>query len=346
MGRLAVPGRIIDEIEPKLRRLRDPLNSEHLREDFRMLKLGVLDFKSWRAGYQVNFDNTEVQVTRLFNPKNLSDYHPDTIVCGPDGKPLADRDWGDWFRRTVAIRRQHNLRLNVGRDQLQRTQNFGDVASGSLNGLLATAAGAAPTATTFTDTGAAFPTATSSAGNAGLQGKIVFVNAATWTSSVFGIILSNTATVLTIDQWYAIPLTGSAGTTPGATRPYLVASWMAPFNWIGLSTSVSAAAAADVTRSADGLWGDGTSSGVATEQTTNGLARAFQANAFPSAGQVTATHTWTYTGSSSVTIGKVIWFNSLAAAGTLPFLETLLNATATVNANGDNIQLNTWQVNY
>jgi hypothetical protein len=311
-----------------------------------MHKLGVLDRKSLLAGYQRNFDNVELCVTRLVNPLELGNYHPDTIIRDGKGRPIPDKDWGNWLRRTVAIRRQHNLRLNVGRDQVQRTQSFGDVGSGSLNGLLSTAAGAAPTATTFTDTGAAFPTATSTAGNAGLQGKILFVNATTWTSSVFGIILSNTATVPTVDQWYAIPLTGAAGTTPGATRPYFVASWMAPFNWIALSTSVAAAAATDVTRTADGLWGDGTGGGTATEQTTLGLARAFQANAFPSAGQVTATHTWTYTGSSGVTIGKVVWFNSLAAAGTIPFLETLLNATATVNANGDNIQLNTWQVNY
>jgi hypothetical protein len=346
MRKIAAGSRISDEIDPDLTSLRNFKNPDHAREDLQMWKLGILDVKSYWSGYEHNSNNVEVRVTKLLNPKDLSLHHPDTVVRDDNGRPIVDKDWGNWYRRTVAIRRQHNLRLNVGRDQLQRTQNFGDVASGSLNGLLSTAAGAAPTATTFTDTGAAFPTATSTAGNAGLQGKLLFVNATTWTSSVYMPILSNTATVITGDQWYAIPLTGAAGTTPGATRPYFVMPWFGPFYWIALSTSVSAAAATDVTRSADGLWGDGTSGGAATEQTANGLARAFQANAFPSAGQVTATHTWTYTASSSVTIGKVIWFNSLAAAGTIPFLETLLSATATVNQSGDNIQLNTWQVTY
>jgi hypothetical protein len=333
-----------DEISPRLRRMRE-LTPKNWAEDVSLYNLGALDGKSFWEGYRKRFDPVEFRITRLLNPKDIQNVHPDLLVRNIDGSLFRDLEWDGWCRKILAVRRQHNLRLNVGRDQLQRVQNFGDVGSGSLNGLLSTAAGAAPTATTFTDTGAAFPTATSGAGNAGLQGHYLFVNAGTWTSSVFIVILSNTATVVTGDQWYAIPVTGSAGTTPGATRPYFVSQYPSPMMWIALSTSTTAAVATDVTRSSDGLWGDGSSSGTATEQTANGLARAFQQVTFPSAGQAQAVHTWTYTGSSSVTIGKVIWFNTLAAAGTIPFLETLLNATATVSANGDNIQV-TWQVNY
>lgn len=333
-----------EEIKPRLRRFRE-LTPANWAEDTSLYRLGVLDAKSFWSGYRKHFDPVEVRVTRLLAPHKVQDVHPDRLVKNPDGSLFRDLEHDGYYRKIMAVRRQHNLRLTVGRDQLQRVQNFSDVGSGSLNGLLSTAAGAAPTATTFTDTGAAFPTAASGAGNSGEQAHWVFVNTATWTSSVYGVILSNTATVLTIDQWYAIPVTGSAGSTPAATRPYFVSHYPSPMYWIALSTSTTAAAAGDVTRTADGLWGDGTGSGAATEQTANGLARAFQAVTFPSAGQAQAVHTWTYTGSSSVTIGKVIWFNSLAAAGTVPFLETLLNATATVAANGDNIQL-TWQVNY
>lgn len=331
-----------EEIKPRLRKLRE-LTPANWAEDTSLYRLGVLDARSFWSGYRKHFDPVEVRTTRLVAPYQVQDVHPDRLVKNADGSLFRDLEWGGWYRKILQVRRQHNLRLTVGRDQLQRVQNFGDVGSGTLNGVLATAGATAPTATTYTDTG--FPTATSGAGNSGLQSHWVFVQTATFANSVFGVILSNTATVLTIDQWYAIPVTGSAGSTPAASRPYFLSQYPSPMMWIALSTSTSAAAAGDVTRSSDGLWGDGTSSGAATEQTTNGLARAFQQVTFPSAGQAQAVHTWTYTGSSSVTIGKVIWFNSLAAAGTLPFLETLLNATATVAANGDNIQL-TWQVNY
>src|SRR6266571_3398687 len=329
-----------EEIKSRPRRIRE-FTPQNWTEDGSLYRLGVLDGKSFWSGYQKHFDPVELRVTRLVHPDKIGNIHPDLIVKNSDGTPLRDLEWDGWYRKTVAIRRQHNLRLNVGRDQLQRVQNFSDVGSGSLNGLLSTAAGAAPTATTFTDTGAAFPTAASGAGNTGLQSHFVFVNATTWTSSTFGVIVSNTATVLTIDQWYAIPVTGSAGTTPGATRPYFISQYPAPLQWIALSTSVSAAAATDVTRTADGLWGDGTGGGGATETTANGLARAFQQVTFPGAAQAQAVHTWTYTSSSSVVLAKVIWFNALATAGNIPFLETLLNATATVSANGDSVQL-TW----
>jgi hypothetical protein len=333
-----------EEIKPRLRRFRE-FTPANWTEDLNLYNLKVLDKKSLYAGYRKHFDPVELRTTRLVRPSDIKNVHPNLRVKNPDGSLFRDLEWDGWYREITAVRRQHNLRLNVGRDQLQRVQNFGDVGSGSLNGLLSTAAGAAPTATTFTDTGATFPTAASGAGNTGLQSHFIFVNAATWTSSVFGVILSNTATVITIDQWYAIPLTGAAGTTPGATRPYFVSHYPSPMYWLALSTSVSAAAATDVTRTADGLWGDGTGGGTATEQTANGLARAFQQVTFPTAGQAQAVHTWTYTTTGAVTIGKVIWFNSLAAAGTIPFLETLLNATATVSASGDNIQI-TWQINY
>lgn len=333
-----------EEIKPRLRSLRERTRA-NWAEDLSLFNLGVLDRRSFVSGYRKHFDPVELRTTQLVRPSDIQNVHPDLLVKNFDGSLFRDLEWDGWYRRITAVRRQHNLRLTVGRDQLQRVQNFGDVGSGSLNGLLSTAAGSAPTSTTFTDTGATFPTAASGAGNSGLQAHWVLVNTATWTSSVLGVILSNTATVLTIDQWYAIPITGSAGSTPAATRPYMVSQYPSPMMWIALTTDTTAPAAGDVTRTADGLWGGGTSGGTATEQTANGLARAFQQVTFPSAGQAQAVHTWTYTGSSSVTVAKVVWFNSLAAAGTIPFLETLLNATATVTSNGDNIQV-TWQVNY
>lgn len=336
---------------------------DQLAEDVGRLLAGQLDLRSLLSGYRRHLNPVEVRTTSLVpDGARVSALElvrdPAAFSAGGATWDPLDRVWRDanfGMQRRVwrEVRRTHNTRLNVGRDQIQRIGTFGDVGTGTgLSGAVgvATASGA----TSVTDSGATFPTGTSSAGNAGLQGHVVYVgkNNSGTGSTVVGVIVSNTGTALTVDQWYALPLTGAAGTTPNATGNYFIlpgSSW--PW-WVALSTSSAAAAAADVTRTADGLWGDGTSGGAATEQTANGLARAYcgqgggTAPTIPGAGQITLNHTWTYTGSSLVTIPKVVLFNSLAAVGTIPMLETLLNAQATVNTNGDSIQLAGWSITF
>jgi len=96
--------------------------------------------------------------------------------------------------------------------------------------------------------------------------------------------------------------------------------------------------------------------GQRTRQRTDLVAARRQARAYcgqgsstaptiPAVAQLQLNHTWTYTGSSLVTIPKVVLYNSLAVAGTIPMLETLLNAQATVNTTGDTIQLAGWLIN-
>jgi hypothetical protein len=323
-------------------------------QDIRHLKAGVLDWRSFRNGWRKMFDPVELRTTSVIDDR--FPVNPDVLVDDPAAftDPVLRNDgrWGEGNaggRRRVwrEIRRQHNLQVDVGKNQIQRILSFGDVGAG-LNGSFVAYTGT--TATTLTGA-SGLPTGASSAGNTGLQGKICYVTNSTVTNSVFGVVVSNTATVVTVDQWYAIPVTGAAGTTPTSAAgtatilPGGTWSW-----WVALSTSVSAAAAADVTRSADGLWADGTSGGTATEQNASGLARAYvgqggaTAPTIPGSKQITLNHTWTYTAGVSVTIGKVILFNSLAAAGTIPLLETLLSATATVAAVNDTIQLAGWQI--
>lgn len=334
-------------------------NGRNLPEDLVHLIGGRLDPRSFISGFRKLLNPVEVRTTSLIpdgqkvNRRELVT-DPRAFSEGQGVWDPKDRVWRDpafGMQRRVwrEIRRTHNTRLNVGRDQIQRIGTFGDVGS-SLNGLLAAYTGT--TATTLTGS-SGLPTATSAAGNAGLQGHVVYVQNSTIANSVIGVILSNTATAITVDQWYALPLTGAAGTTPtnAAGNAFVLPGGSWPW-WVALSTSSAAAAAADVTRTADGLWGDGTSGGAATEQTTNGLARAYvgqgggTAPTIPGAGQIADNHTWTYTGSSLVTIPKVVMFNSLAAAGTIPMLETLLNAQATVNTNGDTIQLASWTITF
>jgi hypothetical protein len=325
-----------------------------LAEDWRMFRAGVLDRRSFRAGWTPMLNPVEVRTTSVVS--DTADVDPSLIVHDPNAftEPAIRTDglWGEatcGMERRVyrEIRRQHNLQLDVGKNQIQRILSFGDVGAG-LNGSFA--AYTATTATTLTGS-SGLPTGASGAGNTGLQGKICYVTNATVANSVFGVIVTNTATVITVDQWYAIPVTGAAGTTPTSAAgtacilPGGTWAW-----WVGLSTSVAAAAAADVTRTADGLWGDGTGGGTATETVASGMTRAYcgqgggTAPTLPATKQLQFNHTWTYGTTGSLTIGTVVLFNSLAFAGTIPLLETLLSATATVAAVSDTIQLAGWLI--
>jgi hypothetical protein len=96
---------------------------------------------------------------------------------------------------------------------------------------------------------------------------------------------------------------------------------------------------------ADSTAPNATDTTLPSEITTNGLGRTTQLTPTHSAGASSSSfsHTWTYTGSTSVTIAKVGLFNA-SSSGTL-VLETLLASTGTVNANGDTISV-TWTINY
>lgn len=281
---------------------------DHIKEDIEMFAAGVLDLHSMLNGYRPHEHPIEVAFR-----------HADGSL--------------------YAVRRQSNLQVDDGRNGLERGALFSDIAANAFATTF-TAAATATSATSLTNTGAAFPT--SGGLNGSLQGHLVWAVNGT-TGLVFGVILSNTATVLTVDRWYD-PKTGNAGTTPAATALYAITPGMGTTNWIGLSTDTTTPAAADVLRTADGLFGNGTGAGTATEQTGSGLARTLVLPTFPATHQTQLQNTWTYTGAVSVTIAKVVLCNSLAAAGSKLHLETLLSATATVAASGDSIQV-TWTVN-
>lgn len=108
------------------------------------------------------------------------------------------------------------------------------------------------------------------------------------------------------------------------------ASATAVAKWIAITTDAGAAAAGDTT--------------LASEETTNGLARASSTvNHTNNATTTTISNTFTYTGGTSKVIAKAGLFDA-SSAGNL-VLETLLNATGTVNANGDTITV-TWTINF
>jgi hypothetical protein len=337
----------IDALHPFTKGIRMREAGKHLREDLAAAKLGILDLRSLAAGYQRQVNPVEVTTTSII--PNSAEVDPRRLAT--DSRLFTDPIWDgkvwrdlafDRSRRVVReVRRQHNIQWRAGRDRVMLPAMFGDAGAG-LSGFTGNLTSISTTVAT--DSGAAFPTATSAAGNSGLQGHILVcgANASGTGSKVLGVIVSNTATAITVDQWYAIPVTGAAGTTPNATAGYHVlpggSGWLP---WIALSTDTTAVAAT------------GSEPGGATftgEQTANGLARAFVGQGGATApiitpGTTTSTvaldHTWTYSTTGAVVLAKVLLYNSLSVTGNLISFETLLNATGTVSLSGDTLRV-TW----
>lgn len=317
----------------------------HLRDDLEQARRGMLDPRSLVAGYRQQSNPVEVTTTSLVpdsaevDPRRLatdSRLFTDPIF---DGKVWRDLAF-DRRRRVVReVRRQHNIQWRAGRDRLMIPSMYGD-AGASLNGIVMAYTGS--TATTLTGA-SGLPTATTSAGNAGLQGHVVIAPHATPANTVLGVIMSNTATAPTVDQWYAIPVTGAVGTTPanGAGTAYVLPGGSHWLPWIALSTDATAVAATNAEPAGATFTG---------EQTANGLARAFVGQGGATApvitpGTTTSTialaHTWTYSTSGAVVIAKVLLYNAASATGNLIDFETLLNATGTVSLSGDTLAV-TW----
>ncbi len=195
------------------------------------------------------------------------------------------------------------IKVNNGQD-VQAAQLGGDVA-----GLTGTAT--STSSTSLTNTGASFTSA--------LVGHIVVAG------SAYGVILSVTSTVLTIDRWYnpASP-GGSAASTPSGTATYVILPGGAPAMFVGITTNATAASASDTT--------------LTSEITTagGGLIRKIATFAHtPGANTYTLTVTFTANGSDSLpaVIAKYGVFTSLLSG--LMVFETVLSATATLTASGD-----------
>lgn len=147
--------------------------------------------------------------------------------------------------------------------------------------------------------------------------------------SVYGVVLSNTTSVLTVDQWY-VPSSpgGAAGSTPSTTAVYTIVPGQAPAMFMALTTNNSAASATDTALTSE----------LAT--TNSGLIRKLAAwahtttaSTYTMAATFTATATDQSTGSQ--TVAKAGMFNSIKSTTGIMQFETLLNATANFVATGD-----------
>jgi len=201
--------------------------------------------------------------------------------------------------------------VNSGRDK-----NALQVAGGTQAGFKGTTTGI--TATTVTDSGAAFTTA-----GTGLKGKIVVVD------NAYGVITSNTATVLTIDRFYdPTNPTGTAATTPTSPKTYVVLGGSAPVFYTAITTDTATPT--------------GTDTALASEITTAGGGLIRKASTYAhTAGANTYTLTTTYTVNGSdtglpVTIAKM---GNLTGGAGLLFHESAIAPTAVLSAIGDQLTL-------
>jgi len=160
-------------------------------------------------------------------------------------------------------------------------------------------------ATTATNSGATFPTA-----GQGLAGSLVVVgaNASGTGSVVYGVIVSNTSTVLTVDQWYSGTSTsGASGTTPNATGQYIILPGQNPAAWMAITADATGPSTADTT--------------LASELATNGFNRAVGTYSHTAAASTyTLVHLWTCSGGST-TINKEAQFGAcnVTGGGVMPF---------------------------
>jgi len=159
----------------------------------------------------------------------------------------------------------------------------------------ATAVGAATasSATSLTNSGASFPTA----------GQIVVCWIST-TVMVYGIIVSNSGTVLTVDQWYnAASTTGAAGTTPSSTAPYVILPGQGSASWMAVSANVFSPATTDTFLAGELVAASGFARAVGTYSHT------------AAASTYTLVHLWT--ASLTETINNEAQFGAANPSGTV-----------------------------
>jgi hypothetical protein len=222
---------------------------------------------------------------------------------------------------------------NNGRDMVARAVG-GDT-------LGATGTATATGVTSLTDSGASF---TASSGGppalGGLVGHAVIAGSAS--PFVYGVIISNTGTVLTVDQWHSMTAPETVGSTPGSTAPYCILPGGLPAFYMGISIATRVFTAADTVLTNDGstvseLWfsGGGLRRRLASWAHTNGTATYTLANTFTANGSDTLPQTIAKIGIFQHFVNATV---TTSNSGIILF-QTLLSATATLSASGDNVQI-------
>lgn len=227
-------------------------------------------------------------------------------------KTLPAQTRSHW-RTTIIPRvgkiRRATWRSNLTTDTASGYTNRRDFQSKAMgNGPSSAFAVAQGAATATSGTTLTAPTGFPTAGQA-LAGQIVVAgpNSSGTGSKVYGVIVSNSATVLTVDQWYDPTSTsGAAGSTPNATCSYVVVPGQNPASWLALTTDATGPSSADTT--------------LASELATNGFTRAVGTYAHSAAATTyTLTHLFTATGTDTINKEAVFGACNITGGGVMPF---------------------------
>jgi hypothetical protein len=221
---------------------------------------------------------------------------------------------------------------NFGKDTVAKT------VGGDSVGITGTATGTS--ATTLT-TGAVFTASVAGPPDTGGHvGHIVVAGSAS--PFVYGVILSNSTTVLTVDQWHSMTAPETVGSTPGATTPFCIIPGGAPAFYMGISIATRVFTASDNFLTNDGstiseLWfsGGGLRRRLASWAHTTGTATYTLANTFTANGSDTLPQTIAKIGIFQHFVNTTV---TTANTGGVLF-QTLLSSTATLSASGDNVAI-------
>lgn len=199
------------------------------------------------------------------------------------------------------------MKTSAGNDW--NAQNLGDTSGDS-------GTSTAVTSTSLTDTGKAWTAAQ-------------WVGHVVSTGTVYGVVISNTTTALTVDRWYTPSSPGGAAASTPATGGYVITPGSMPAGFMALTATGTAPALGDTT-----LGGEITTVG-------GGLARKLGIYTHTT-GAAGYTMTWTYTANGSdtlpVAVAKTGTFASMVS-GRLAF-EALVS-TSNFASIGDQMVVTT-----
>lgn len=292
-----------------------------LREDLILAKAGILDVPSLINGYRAKANPVQF-VARRAHRDGSPCHSTDDPRHGPMclGWPTCNLCPCGGPGELKAIRRTHNLRTNQGGDW-QAYQMGGRPA------IRYTGTATATSATSVTDSGGTFSTvANITGGTGGLVGCIVIMG------NVFGIVVSNTGTVITVERWINCAATADVtGATPGNVT-YVVVEGAAPGYWLALTNDSGTPSSVDTN--------------LASEITTNGFARAIglfahtllsATSASTVASIYTLVKTWTSTGGNTSAQKCGIFLSSTVANNLMQFENTFTAISGLIT--NDTLQL-------
>jgi hypothetical protein len=206
--------------------------------------------------------------------------------------------------------KHHSMRRNLTTDAAVGFTNRRDWQSKSLGGgaFLAntwnTGTATATNGTSLTNTSATFYTT-----GQGLAGAIVAAGpratSSAGDSTVFGVIVSNSSTVLTIDQWYS-SATMALGTTPNAACSYQIIPGQMPAIFLAVTANTFTPSNTDTT--------------LAGELTSNGFTRVIGTYSHTAAATTYVLSTvFTATGTETINNEAVFGAANTTAGGVMPF---------------------------